>query len=196
MRDGQLLSWGSRTPSRLPRLWLFSDLRRLPDPVAAARHLPVGRAGIVFRHDDAAQRRDIGRQLAAICRQRRLHLVVAGDARLAAALQAGQHLRAGCLSAPLRLRRPATTSAHSIPDLIRARRLRADLVFLSPVFPTDSHPGAVSLGPLRWNHMVRYAGLSHSAAALGGISGGTVRRLGRACKAIGAIGALTAGKGV
>ena len=81
--------------NRLPRLWLFTDERRLADPRASVARLPRGKAGVVLRHDGYPDRAALGRDLARICRERRLVLVVAGDVRLAAKLRAGVHLRAG-----------------------------------------------------------------------------------------------------
>jgi thiamine-phosphate pyrophosphorylase len=121
-------------------------------------------------------------------------LVVAGDVQLAAQLGAGVHLRAGRWPGPLRRRATVTSSAHSIPDLRRARAAGAGLVFLSPAFPTASHPGASGLGPLRWAAMARHAATARSEtriAALGGVDGRTVARLPvHLFQAVGAIGAL------
>jgi thiamine-phosphate pyrophosphorylase len=76
----------------------------------------------------------------------------------------------------------------------QAARAGADLVFLSPAFPTSSHPGAPGLGPLRWGAMARRlpsGGTGMRLAALGGVDGESVRRLpSRRCRAVGAITAL------
>ena len=75
--DLKLLAWGlRRKPVPLPRLWLFTDDRRLPDPRGAVASLPRGRAGVVLRHDNDPARAALGRDLARICRARRLTLVV------------------------------------------------------------------------------------------------------------------------
>ena len=195
--DLKLLAWGLRRNAvPLPWLWLFTDDQRLPDPRASVCRLPRGRAGVVLRHDRDPNRAKLGRELARICRQRRLLLVVAGDVRLAAALKAGVHLRAGRWPnprrIPIRSGAVVTSSAHSIPDLLRACRAGADLVFLSPAFPTASHAGAAALGPLRWAAMVRSAAPPSHVAALGGVDGESVKRLpARFCAAVGAIGALS-----
>ena len=172
----------------MPSLWMFTDSARLPDPLAAARRLPIGRAGIVFRHDGAADRAEIGKGLARICRQRRLILVIAGDSRLSAALGAGMHLRGGRW--PDVRRRPGfvTASAHGVADLQRCRRAGVDLAFLSPVFATASHPGAASLGIARGSGWARRAPVP--IAALGGIDGRSVRALPGFCSAAAAIGAF------
>jgi thiamine-phosphate pyrophosphorylase len=191
--DLKLLAWGLRGKrSDLPRLWLFTDRRRLPDPRASIAELPRGRAGVVLRHDDDPARAALGRDVARICRTRRLPLVVAGDLRLAAALRAGAHLRGGHWPGPIRPPGVVTSSAHSVRDVVRARRAGAGLVFLSPAFPTASHAGAPGLGPLRWGLMARYGGAGIRMAALGGVYGQNVTRLpSNRCQAIGAIGALS-----
>jgi thiamine-phosphate pyrophosphorylase len=199
--DQKLLAWGLRRKAlRLPGLWLFTDERRLPEPSTSAARLPRGKAGVVLRHDHYPGRVALGRDLARICRARRLLLVVAGDVRLAAELRAGVHLRNGRWPAPLRRRGLVTSSAHSVPDLLRARAAGAELVFLSPAFPTASHAGAPGLGPLRWAAMVRtvraqtaMAGRAGTEiAALGGVDGRTVKRLpARLLRGVGAIGALS-----
>jgi thiamine-phosphate pyrophosphorylase len=191
--DKRLLAWAyaaCRTKRRLPRLWLFTDARRLPDPRPAVARLPRGLAGVVLRHDGEPGRCALGRDLARICRARRLTLVVAGDTRLAAALGAGVHLRAARWPGqPHRRGAIITSSAHSRADVVRAARMGVSLAFLSPAFPTLSHPDSPALGAVRWTGLARTARLP--LAALGGVDGASLRRLPRdLCRAIGAIGAL------
>jgi thiamine-phosphate pyrophosphorylase len=191
--DTRLLTWARAVKARqgrgLPALWLFSDAARMPDLFAAVARLPRGLGGVVFRHDAAPDRAALALEVARLCRARRLALVVAGDWRLARAVGAGVHWRGG-RGQRRGLRRGAlvTSSAHNARELRRAGRLGVDAVFLSPVFPTASHPGAAWLGVVRW------ALLAHSARpavlALGGVSGATVARLPRFCAGIGAIGGL------
>ena len=190
--DLKLLAWGlRRKPTPLPRLWLFTDDRRLLDPREAVANLPAGRAGVVLRHDHDPDRAALGRDLARICRERPLTPVVAGDGRLAARLKAGVHLRGGYWPGPLRPVGVVTSSAHSVRDLRRAQRAGAQLVFLSPAFPTASHPGALGLGPLRWAAIARRGNGAGWIGALGGVDGRSVQRLPcRLCRAVGAIGAL------
>lgn len=172
-----------------PVLWLFTDTTRLSDPLGAVARLPRGLAGVVLRDDGLAGRAEIGRRIAAICRTRRLALSVAGDWRLAAALHAGLHLRAGRrpARAPRRLR-ALTASAHDATELKRAARAGVAVIFLSPAFATASHPGAPAFGPVRWGRLARRCG---GAAALGGVDGTSIRRLPRALtRGAGAITAL------
>jgi thiamine-phosphate pyrophosphorylase len=201
--DENLIAWAKSVKARrpfataAPVLWLFTDAQRLPDPRPAARRLPAGWCGVVLRLDGEPHRAKLGRDLARICRERRLALTVAGDARLAYALKAGLHLRGGRRALPrgpsrgnrtLLLGRWDTASAHTMAELARGGRA-ADLVFLSPIFPTDSHPGRRGIGLFAWAALARRVRLP--VLALGGVDGATARRLPRRfCAGAGAIGAL------
>ncbi|MBV8577147.1 MAG: thiamine phosphate synthase [Acetobacteraceae bacterium] len=196
--DRRLVAWARAVKSRQrraglrgpPVLWLFTDARRVADPLSAASRLPSGLAGVVFRHDGEPGRAALGRELARICRERRLMLVVAGDVRLARSLRAGVHLRAGAWPSPLRAGgRLVTSSAHSMAELRRAPRAGAAVIFLAPAFRTASHPDARGFGPIRWTRLARSVE-GVAVCALGGVDGTTVRRLTRFCAGAGAIGAL------
>ena len=76
-------------------------------------------------------------------------LVLAGPPQLAIAWRAdGTHGRSPHCMSPRPLLR--TTPAHGRTGLVRASRCGADLAFLSPVFPTRSHPGSRTLGRVRF----------------------------------------------
>lgn len=161
-----------------------TDTHRMPDPAAFAARLPRG-AAIVFRHYDAPDRASLGHRLAAVCRWRGVTLLVAGDWRLAARLNAdGLHLpegmaRHGVLSPALLWRRRTgallSVAAHNRSALTVAARLKVDAALLSPVFPTASHPGAATLGPWRASLWARKATVP--VLALGGMSRHRMRRL-------------------
>jgi thiamine-phosphate pyrophosphorylase len=194
--DGKLIAWaravkarGSRLGRTLPPLWIFSDRDRLPDPRGVLGGLPKGLCGVVLR-PGGADCAGLARSLARLCRQRRFAMVVAGAPRLAGQVGAGRHLSRG---------RPGlggsaglwTASAHGRVELVRAWRLGVDAVFLSPVFPTASHPGSAALGVVRWAALVRTARVP--VLALGGITAATARQLPRrACAGVGVIGAAKA----
>lgn len=182
-----------------PSIVLVTDQIRLPDPRAAMGRLPPG-AGVILRHYDDAKRRPLARAVALLARRRRLALIVAGDWRLAAELGAdGLHLpeglaRHGLLAGPLgwvrRRRRLLLVACHGAMALGRARDLGATAALLSPVFPTASHPGAATIGPIRFGLWARRAGLP--VIALGGMTRRHLRRLPRGAAAgMAAIGALS-----
>jgi thiamine-phosphate pyrophosphorylase len=185
--DPGLISWG-RAVKRggLPPLWLFTDPARMADLPGLLNSLPAGLCGVVYRHDAAPDRLALGLEVARICRARRLALVVAGDARLAARLGAGFHLRGGRRS---RLRRPArlqTASVHNLAELRRARLAGCEIVFISAVFATASHPGGRPLGPHGFRRLARQAAPA-AAFALGGIKPSALLRLGKNITGMGGI---------
>ncbi|HZF74668.1 MAG TPA: thiamine phosphate synthase [Acetobacteraceae bacterium] len=173
----------------MPRLWLVSDPVRLPDPRAAAARLPAG-SGVLARGAAEEVLRDLSRGPS--------RLVVGWDGRAALRHRAGLHLperEVPGLLPFLAARRGGapwawlTVAVHGRRALARARRLRPDAGFVSPAFPTTSHPGAPALGPLRWAALARC--LPCPAVALGGVAPGSAGRLPQ-CRAAGlaAIGAL------
>jgi len=177
-----LEAWSRRLkPAKgIPRLWLVSDPVRLPDPRAAAARLPRG-SGVLLRGAAPAMRRAMAR----LARAHGLVLLVGGDGRAALAARAGLHMpdRAPCAHRlPFLLARKRgvpwarlSLAVHGRAALARTRRLSADLGFVSPAFPTASHPGAPALGPLRWAALAR--ALGRPGIALGGVGPGTAGRL-------------------
>ncbi|WP_176592295.1 thiamine phosphate synthase [Sphingobium sp. EM0848] len=157
-----------RHRKKLPAIWLLTDERVAKEALlAAARRLPKGEAGIVLRHyrTPTTERRALFDRLAAIARRRRLTLMLGGTAAQAAAWgAAGWHGRDG-----RRAMRPLLHSApvHDAQELRAAERGRADFIFLSPLFPTRSHPGARTLGRVRFAALARRADMD--VIALGGV---------------------------
>jgi thiamine-phosphate pyrophosphorylase len=191
--DERLLAWGRAVKQRqrnaLPALWLFTDTERIPDPLPAIGRLPRGLCGVVFRHDGAPGRWELARQVAKLCRRRGLPLVVAGDARLAAGLSAGMHLRGGRWPSQVRVQGLLTASAHTVIELRRAKAAGAKIIFLSPAFATTSHPESSGLNPVRWRNIARQTP-GAKIYSLGGVTGRNAAKLLRFCAGAGAIKAL------
>jgi thiamine-phosphate pyrophosphorylase len=159
-----------RAGHNLPPLALFTDDERLSNPLAAAHALPRGSL-VVVRARDGARRAALARAMIGLARARGLVVLVAGDGALALACGAdGVHLPETRLgeAALWRARRSfllITASVHSLAALTKANFL--DAVFLSPVFPTASHPGRTALTSVRANMIARLTRLP--VYALGGI---------------------------
>jgi thiamine-phosphate pyrophosphorylase len=170
-------------------LALFTDDDRLADPLAAARALPRG-SMVVVRSRNGARRAALTRAMVDLARTRALIVLVAGDGALAAVSGAdGLHLPEARLgeAAGWRARRRflITASVHSLAALAKAKFV--DAVFLSPVFPTASHPGRAALTAIRANAIARAARMP--VYALGGVEPCNARLL-SGFAGIAAIGAL------
>lgn len=167
----------------LPRTWMMTDERQGEGLLEAVERLPRG-AGIVFRHYSlpAPERRALFEQIKAAARRRGLMLLLAGAASEARAWGAdGSHGRGR--GSGLR-----TSPAHNLREIRAAERAGAGAVFLSPVYPTRSHPGVQALGPQRFMLLARRAQLP--VIALGGLTAERARRL-RGAYGWAAIDALT-----
>lgn len=140
----------------------------------ALERLPRG-AGIVLRHYGDSDRRGLYERVRRVARRRGLVLVLAGTVPAAIGWRAdGVHgdRRPGRPARPL-LR---TASAHDAREIRRAEAAGADIIFLSPVFATRSHPNSRALGPVRFGLL---AGRSRAALiALGGMDARKAHRLG------------------
>lgn len=155
-----------RRHDALPTIWLMTD-ERLGDALwPALLALPRG-AGIVFRHHatDPTTRRALFARISALARRRGLMLIRAGATRFPG--EQGVHNATG--------RGLRSAAVHSQAEARAARRRGVDLIFVSPVFPTRSHPGAPALGPLGAARIVRLARLP--AIALGGLDAQRFRRV-------------------
>lgn len=138
----------------LPMLWLMTDERmgdRLWPAIAA---LPRG-SGIVFRHlmTEAGPRTALRKRVAIVARRCGIVLVDETARRT-----------------PIAIAR-----VHSVREGIAARHAGAELVFVSPVHPTRTHPGTRTLGPVRAAIIARTAQLP--AIALGGMNERKFRRM-------------------
>lgn len=156
-----------RARQPLPRLWMMTDERQGENLLRAIERLPAG-TGIVFRHyslPEVARRNLFGRVRAAAPGL----VLLAGPGDQARSWGAdGSHGRGpgqGLRSAPV----------HDQAQIRAAERNGADLLFLSPVFATNSHPGAGSLGLARFAWLARRTPLP--VIALGGMNPARGRRL-------------------
>jgi thiamine-phosphate pyrophosphorylase len=160
---------------KLPDLWLVTDARNDHALEQVLARLPRG-SGVIFRHYHLAgpERRARFKALRRAARRKGHLFVLSGTAAEAQSWRAD-----GTYGEPQRLaKNPALlrlTSVHSLREIAGARRVRADGVLLSPVFPTRSHPGAKPLGPVRFRLVAARAAMP--VIALGGMVEHNARRL-------------------
>lgn len=152
---------------RYPVTWLMTDERLGEGLWTALRRLPPG-SGVVFRHHATppAERRAIHRRVWRITRARGLVLLVAGGGLPGDGVHKSGRT-SGMQSWP----------AHDRAEAMAGWKAGAHLLFVSPVYPTRSHPGAPALGLGRAVQIGR--GLRLPRIALGGMDAARFRILRR-----------------
>ncbi len=132
----------------LPKLWLLTDERQGDALWRAIARLPRG-SGIIVRHYSLsrADRQRLFTRIRALGRARGLIVILAGH-----------NYRHGD---------PRLASAHNLSEIRAAERARADILLLSPLFATRSHPGRPTLGTLKFATLARATRLP--VLALGGV---------------------------
>ncbi|WP_345724190.1 thiamine phosphate synthase [Qipengyuania vesicularis] len=144
----------------LPLLWLLSDARNDDGLEEALRCLPEG-SGFVFRHYhlDGPERRARFDELAAIAREER-HMVILsrGEGWGEDGSYGGSRPQSGFWLA----------TAHDGDEIEHAVAAGADGIFLSPVFPTRSHPEVKTLGAFGFHVLAQQSPVP--VIALGGMT--------------------------
>ena len=148
-----------------PRQWLMTDERMGERLWEAIDRLPIKHSGIVFRHyaTPADVRAALARRIADICHRRSLALAIAGKVELARTVGADLVHNPSEPTHGLSFSR----SVHSLEEAEAARTEGAALVFVSPVYPTRSHPGRKALYRPLALRIAKAAGVP--AIALGGM---------------------------
>ena len=153
----------------LPLLWLLSDARNDDRLEAALASLPAG-SGFVFRHYhlDEEVRRQRFAALKALAVLKYDHLMI-----LAGSYEQARDWGATGVYGDTARIAPATdmlklATAHDGDELAEAGRAGADGVFLSPVFPTRSHPELRPLGVHGFHVLAQQSPVP--VIALGGMS--------------------------
>lgn len=145
----------------LPLLWLLSDARNDAGLESALRDLPQS-SGFVFRHYhlSEAARRERFEALAAIARACNHVVILSGAGDWGAD---GHYGPPECWAAGLKL-----ATGHNGDEIDTALAAGADGIFLSPVFPTRSHPGAPMLGVMGFRVLAQQSPVP--VIALGGMN--------------------------
>lgn len=150
----------------LPRTWLITDERQGEALWRGLRALTPG-SGVIVRHYslDEAQRRRFFARIGVIAKRRDFTLLLSGSPALA------RRWGADGFYGPRTRRRSAgllwAATAHDRCELARAARRGADLVLLSPLFSTRSHPDGSALGIATFARIAK--GCRLPVIALGGV---------------------------
>lgn len=149
-------------------LAFMTDRHRIDNPLAIVEALPA-RAAVILRDYDLPARAALARQLRRVTEARDVFLLIGGDAALAEAVKAdGVHAPSTMNPDRSSTAGVLTAACHNEAELRRARACKVDIAFLSPVFPTGSHPDAPTLGAEEFRRLARETNLP--IIALGGVN--------------------------
>ncbi|MFT6558204.1 thiamine phosphate synthase [Sneathiella sp.] len=135
-----------------PNLFYFTDDQRGADPVKMAEKLPTN-TGIIFRHYQTEYRASLAHELSILCKKRKLKLIIAQNPALSKKIRAfGCHLPEYMVQRLPLLKHQYpdlyfSVACHSIRQVLQAQKYGANGAFLSPLFPTKSHPGSRVFSP-------------------------------------------------
>lgn len=184
-----------RPHCRIPTLVLLTDDDRSVDWINAVMALPSGSA-VIVRARNPERRKALALATIRIGKPRRILILIADDIKLAIRIRAdGVHFpeRNAWKIACLRRCNPnarVTMSAHSARGVAVASRLGANAVFLSPMFPTVSHPKTPALGATRWAMLARTSRIP--VFGLGGLNPGNAKAaIASGARGLGVIGSWT-----
>lgn len=162
MRQGQ-----GKLHTSVPKLWLLTD-ERVAEPLlmCGIARLPYGSVVVVRHYGLAADARQaFFRRVRSAARRRNCKVLLAGTPELARQWGAdGHHGRA---VAPAVKGWLHSAAVHDLSELRLAEAVGADVILLSPLFSTRSHPGQSSLGSVRFAAIARRSRLP--VIALGGV---------------------------
>jgi thiamine-phosphate pyrophosphorylase len=156
----------------------FTDRKKISDIENTIKNLPKKSVIIIREYDlDKKNREIFAQKIITIAKAKGFKTLIGKDFALAKKLKAdGVHF-SDFDKLPQQIFRNKSFilsfSCHSLKSVLRIEKLKADMIFVSPIFPTTSHPGAKIIGLRNLVKIAVKAKSSNYAAkiyALGGIN--------------------------
>ena len=162
------------TKLNVPSLWYFTDEDKTKDIINILHRLPTY-SGIVLRNYCSKDRRTIIKNVLRMAKRKNFTVLMASHPRAHGNIN-GLHLPKW----EYKCRRNTkgqiiSVSAHSLKDKRKIINTKADIIFLSSVFHTNSHPKRKHLGIIRFGLLAR--NLARPVIALGGINNKNIKKL-------------------
>ena len=154
-----------------PHIWFLTDNKKTKNPLKIIKKLPKN-SGVIIR--DYSNKKINTKKLNKWKSRRLLTILKAG--KYSRTLYSdGIHYPQWLQSSLVKKNAIKSISVHSGKDIRKSINIRANLVFISPVFETTSHKNEKSLGIIRLGLLVKLFKIP--AIALGGINNDNVCRL-------------------
>ena len=157
----------------LPNIWLFTDSIKTKNPIELAKKLPK-KTGVVIRDYNSVNKEEIINEIVNIKNRRLLTLLIAGKHKRTKYID-GIHMPVWLKTSNNRRHKIISMSVHSAKDVRKSIDIKANIVFISPVFSTSSHMDKSCLGVIRLGLMAKLFKIP--VIALGGINNTNITRL-------------------
>lgn len=158
-------------------VFFFTDRKRCADLNLAIKKLPKNSAVIFREYDlDEVSREKLAREIIAICRERNHKILIGKNVELARKLRAdGIHFSDNDILPMAVFNRQNwprefifSFACHNFLSVLKSQHLKADLLFVSPIFTTKSHPNIAPLGLMQLSKIIRVSKIP--VFALGGVN--------------------------
>lgn len=160
----------------------FTDRKKVFNCEKVIKNLPRNSTVIIREYDlPKNEREDFAKKIGDLARNQGLRFLVGKDLNLAKKVKAdGVHF-SDFDQLPLSLFRKRnfllSFSCHSEKSLIKARKIRADMIFISPIFPTSTHENIKPIGIFNLAKIVKKNRKILPIYALGGVNSNNIKSL-------------------
>lgn len=154
-----------------PYIWFLTDNKKTKYPLKVLRKLPK-KSGVIIR--DYTNKKIVNKEINQ-WRSRRLLTILKAGKYSKMLYTDGIHYPQWLQSSFMKRNAIKSISVHSAKDIRKSINIRANLVFISPIFETTSHKNKKGLGIIKLGLLVKLFKIP--AIALGGINNDNVTRL-------------------
>ena len=154
-----------------PHIWFLTDNKKTKHPLKIIKKLPKN-SGVIIRNysNKKINTKEINKW-----KSKRLLTILKGGKYSRGLHTDGIHYPQWIQSSLVKKNHLKSISVHSGKDIRKSINIRANLVFISPVFVTTSHKNEKSLGIIRLGLLVKLFKIP--VIALGGINKNNISRL-------------------
>jgi len=166
--------------------FFFTDLSKVCDYEKIIEKLPKNSAIIIREYNlDKNSREIFARRISQLARAKSLKIIVGKDFDLAKKIKAhGVHF-SDHDKLPLKFLKKNqpknfifSFACHNLKSFLKAQKLRPDVIFISPIFATTSHPNGKNIGIRNLSKIIRnHKNKKQILVALGGINSHNIKML-------------------
>ena len=158
---------------KIPYIWFLTDSIKTKTPLDTSRKLPVN-SGILIRSYNIENEKTIIKNIINL-KKRKLHTVLVSGRHKSRSNIDGAHLPSWLNSSFFINKKLISMSAHGPRDIRKSINIKADIIFISPIFDTTSHPESKNIGVIKLGLIAKL--FKKPVIALGGINDNNISRL-------------------